>query len=62
MATSKKPIEIKKSHRGRLTAKANKAGEGVQSFARKEAHNPNASAATRKQAQFAVNASKWNKK
>ncbi len=51
---------IKESHKGRLTAKANRAGESVQTFARKEAHNPNASPATRKQSQFAINAKSFN--
>ncbi len=55
-------IKIKASHRGLLTAKAKKAGMGTQAFARKEAHNPNASPATRKQSIFAENASKWKKK
>lgn len=55
-------IKIKESHKGRLTAKAKKAGMGVQEFASKEAHNKNASPATRKQAIFAENAKKRHKK
>jgi len=51
-------IHIKKSHEGLLTAKAKRSGEGVQEFARSNLHSSNE--ATRKQAQFAVNAKKWH--
>lgn len=54
----KSSIHIKASHRGRLTAKAKAAGMGVQEYARKHLHDPNE--ATRKQAQFAVNAKKFH--
>ena len=59
---NKSGIHIKESHKGLLTKKAKSAGMGTQAFAKKEEHNKNASPATRKQAVFAVNASKWSKK
>jgi hypothetical protein len=46
-------IKIKKSHEGLFTAKAKRAGKPVQEYAREEAHDPKASPATRKQANFA---------
>lgn len=57
MATKQPPIKIKRP--GALTAKANKAGSSVKSFAKA---NLGAPGLTGKQAQFAVNAAKWNKK
>jgi hypothetical protein len=61
MAT-KSGIEIKKSHEGLFTAKAKKAGKSVQAYAAEVLANPGRfSEATRKQAQFARNAKKWNK-
>lgn len=53
-------IHIKPSHKGLFTAKAKAAGKGVQEYAHEEAHDPHASAATRKQAVFAENASHWH--
>jgi hypothetical protein len=50
-------IHIKKSHEGLFTAKANAHGEGVQEYAAHAVHS--GSTATRKQAQFAINARKW---
>lgn len=55
-ASSKKPIVIKRP--GALTAKAKKAGEGVQEFAKNNASKPGLLG---KQARFAENAAKWNK-
>jgi len=52
-------IHIKASHKGRLTRKATAAGQSPIEYAKKMAHNPGASEATRKQAQFAINARKW---
>jgi hypothetical protein len=55
-------IHIKPSHKGLFTAKAKGAGMGVQQYASKVlAPGSKASAATRKQANFARNAKKWNK-
>lgn len=61
-------IHIKPSHRGKFTRAAERAGKGVQEYAREEAHNPNASPALRKEAVFAENAghhmepkSHWNR-
>lgn len=51
-----KPIVIKRP--GALTAKAKKAGEGVQEFAKNNASKPGLLG---KQARFAENAAKWNK-
>lgn len=52
-------IEIKKSHRGLFTQKAKAHGEGVQQYAREVLASPNASAETKRQANFARNASHW---
>jgi len=61
MAKSK--IHIKKSHEGSFTAKAKRAGMSVQAYAAKVlAKGSKASAATKKQANFARNASKWHRK
>lgn len=57
---NKSGIHIKKSHEGRFTAKAKAAGMGVQAYARKVlSPKSGASAATRRQANFARNARKW---
>lgn len=53
-------IHIKPENRGKFTAKAKRAGMGVQEYARKEAHDPNASAETKKEAVFAETAPHWN--
>jgi hypothetical protein len=56
-------IKIKPSHKGLFTKKAKKKGEGIQEFANDVlAPGSKASAATKKQANFARNAAKWNKK
>lgn len=56
------PIHIKKSHKGLFTAKAVKAGMGVQEFADHVlANRQNYDEATVKQANFAKQASKWGK-
>lgn len=57
MAKKWHDIEIKRP--GALTAKAKKAGMGVQAYARSHVHSPGLMG---KQARFAVTASKWNKK
>lgn len=57
------PIRIKKKNRGKLTAQAKRRGMSALQFARKVKANPKRySAATRKRATFALNASKWRKK
>lgn len=57
-----KDIHIKKSKRGTFTKAAKQHGMSVQSFANKVLRNPSKySAAMRKKANFAHNASKWNK-
>jgi hypothetical protein len=54
-------IHIKPSHKGLFTAKAKSAGMGVQGYASKVlSEGSRASAATRRQANFARNAAKWN--
>ena len=59
---SGKDINIKKSKRGTFTKAAKQRGMSVQGFANKVLKNPgNYSAAMRKKANFARNASKWNK-
>jgi hypothetical protein len=58
----KSDIHIKKSKEGTFTAAANKHGESVQGFASKVLNNKeNYSPAMVKKANFARNASKWNK-
>ena len=61
MASKKSGIHINPAHKGEFTAKAKKAGMGVQAYAAKEAADPHASPATKKQAVFAKNAKKWNR-
>ena len=59
---SGKDIHIKKSKRGTFTKAAKQHGMSVQSFANKVLKNPSKySAAMRKKANFARNASKWNR-
>lgn len=55
-------IKIKKENRGKFTAQAKRAGKSVQGFAKSVlAKGSKASAATKRRAQFAVNATKWKK-
>lgn len=59
---SGKDIRIKKSKRGTFTKAAKQHGMSVQGFANRVLRNPSKySAAMRKKANFARNASKWNK-
>lgn len=55
-------IAIDPANKGKFTAKANAAGEGVQEYARKVLSAPEGQydPATRKQANFARNAAKWH--
>jgi len=57
----KSSIKINPKHEGDFTAKAKKAGMGVQAYAKKVLAAPEGkySAATRKQANFAKNARKF---
>ena len=57
----KSKIKIKPGREGAFTAKARKAGMGVQAYARKVLSAPEGrySSATRKQANFAKNAKRW---
>lgn len=59
----KKQIRIRSSREGVFTAKAKRAGLGVQAFARKVLSAPAGrySASTRKQANFARNARKFSR-
>lgn len=56
-------IHIKPSHKGLFTAKAKAAGEGVQQYAQNVLSAPKGkfSGSTRKQANFARNATKFNR-
>ncbi len=54
-------IHIKEKNRGKFTAAAHKAGEGVQEHAHNVVNDPDASETQRKRAQFAINAKKWSK-
>lgn len=56
-------IKIKPANKGKFTAKAKAKGKGVQQYAAKVLKKGSkASAATKKQANFARNAAKWKKK
>ncbi len=58
----KSSIHIKPENKGKFTEKANKAGESVQEFASQVLKpGSEASPATKKQANFAKNAAKWDK-
>ena len=54
-------IKLNPANKGKFTAKAKAAGMGTQAYAKKVLSDPNASAETRKQANFARNAAKWHK-
>jgi len=55
-------IRIKPSNRGKFTAKAKRAGMGVQAYARKVlANKKRYPSSTVRQANFARNAAKWKK-
>jgi hypothetical protein len=56
---AKTGIYIKPENRGKFTASANRAGMGVQAYARKVLNDPNASPLLKKRANFAINAAKW---
>lgn len=56
-----KKIRIKKKNRGKFTASAKRAGEGVQEHAHKVVNDPNATTLQKRRAQFAINAKKWSK-
>ena len=59
---NKSGIRIKKSREGLFTAKAKRAGMGVQAFAKKVLKKGSkASSATKKQANFARNAASWKR-
>lgn len=59
---NKSGIHIKPSHEGLFTAKAKQAGMSVQAYAKKVlAKGSTASAATKKQANFARNAKGWKR-
>jgi hypothetical protein len=55
-------IHIKAKNKGKFTASAESAGEGVQQHAKSVMSNPNASAKEKKRANFAIQAKKWAKK
>lgn len=58
----KSGIKINPANKGKFTAKANAAGKSVQGYASQVlASGSKASAATKKQANFARNAAKWKK-
>lgn len=57
-----KPIKINPKHKGEFTAKAKKDGKSVQAEAAKDLKpGSKASAKTKKQANFARNAAKWER-
>ena len=64
MAKGKDPIHIKASHKGRFTAKAKKAGMGVQAYAKKVLKKGSGANKTlREEANFAREAKRhWSEK
>ena len=58
----KSPIHIKKKNRGKFTASAKAAGEGVQEHAHKVMNDPNATPLQKKRANFAIQTKKWHHK
>jgi hypothetical protein len=61
VARRRSGIKIKKSHRGRLRAKAGVKKGGKIPASKLRSMKKSKSAATRRQATFALNARKWNK-
>ena len=55
-------IHIKKENRGKFSASAQRAGEGVKANAHKVMNDPNATTLQKKRANFAIQAKKWHKK
>jgi len=53
-------IKIKPSHKGLFSAKAKAAHMSVQAYAAKVMRDPSADSATKKQANFAINATKFH--
>lgn len=53
-------ININPAHKGEFTAKAKRAGMSVQEYATKVLNDPDADPATKKQANFARNATKFS--
>jgi len=58
----KSGIYIKPENKGKFTASAKKAGKSVQAHAKSVLANPKATPLQKKRANFARNATKWNKK
>lgn len=56
---AQKPIKIKAANKGKFTASAKAAGEGVQEHAHKVMSNPKASPLQKKRANFAIQAARW---
>lgn len=56
------PINIKDKNKGKFTASAKAAGEGVQEHAHKVMNDPNATPLQKKRANFAIQAKKWHRK
>lgn len=55
-------IKINPKNKGKFTAAANRAGMGVQEYARKVLNDPNASPLLKKRANFAKVAASWSKR
>ena len=56
---AKSGIHIKAKNKGKFTASAKAAGQGVQEHAHSVMSNPNASPLQKKRANFAIQAAKW---
>lgn len=59
LVANKSGIHINPKNKGKFTAKAKAAGKSVQGYASQVMNDPNASPATKKQANFARNAKKF---
>lgn len=57
---NKSGIHINPKNKGKFTASAKRAGEGVQAYASDVLSDPSASPTLKKRANFAKNAKKWN--
>lgn len=56
------PIKIKEENKGKFTASAKRAGEGVQEHAKGVMADPKASGTQKKRANFAIQAARWANK
>ena len=58
----KSPIHIKPENKGKFTASAKRAGEGVQEHAHHVMNDPNATTLQKRRANFTIQAARWSRK